>query len=370
MKRLIILSAVVAVVSVSAAVAVALAVAGRGGDGSPAAQADLPPSQASTPPESKAAPEAKTKAKAKKKAAPASAPEPATEPAEEAPIVVSRPAAGTRVGNPLTVAGTANTFEAWVGVKVLDARGKQVAWTYTTATCGTGCRGTFSVRLSYDVTHEQEGLIVVFDDDPDGDGEPFYKVRIPVVLTPGVPAIWPVSSRLELARAEAGYAAGHQSWLGDPAAVARGYLGDALGLDPVMGAYRAKDDLTGSVPYRAGSVRGTVHVRRLEGGSVWFVTSARSGRIGLAVSPLQSTIVVTVRSRPAGLVVVRAVTSRGDTVSTRARLGAGETGTLSLDLGSRPAAPVFVEVRHRDEAGATAVGAFRVDRGFATVRML
>ena len=57
-------------------------------------------------------------------------------------IDVDKPAAGDRVTSPVTVSGNANVFEANVTVEMLDAKGKVVGKTFTTASCGTGCRGT------------------------------------------------------------------------------------------------------------------------------------------------------------------------------------------------------------------------------------
>ena len=100
-------------------------------------------------------------------------------------ILVERPQTGQRVGNPVTVAGTANVFEANVTVVVLDSRGHEVGRTFTTATCGTGCRGRFRVTVPYEVTEEQRGTILVQDDDAAGTGTPPHQVRIPVTLTTG-----------------------------------------------------------------------------------------------------------------------------------------------------------------------------------------
>jgi hypothetical protein len=100
------------------------------------------------------------------------------------PIVVNRPTAGARVSSPVLVSGDANVFEANVSIEVLDASGKVVGKTFTTATCGTGCRGTFSVRVPFKVTTEQRGTIVVHDDDAAGTGTPPHIVRIPVRLAP------------------------------------------------------------------------------------------------------------------------------------------------------------------------------------------
>ena len=99
-------------------------------------------------------------------------------------IVVTQPVPGQRVTSPVTVAGTANVFEANVTVEVLDAKGAVAGKTFTTATCGTGCRGSYSVDVTYKVAKEQQGTIVVHDDDAAGTGKPPHEVRIPVTLAP------------------------------------------------------------------------------------------------------------------------------------------------------------------------------------------
>ena len=99
-------------------------------------------------------------------------------------ILVVSPQIGERVGSSVTVSGSANVFEANVSVEVVDASGKVVGSTFTTATCGTGCRGTFSVDVPYEVASATRGLIIVHDDDAAGTGTPPHEVRIPVVLTP------------------------------------------------------------------------------------------------------------------------------------------------------------------------------------------
>jgi hypothetical protein len=98
-------------------------------------------------------------------------------------ILVVDPQIGERVANPVVVQGTANVFEANVTVEIVDANGSVVGSTFTTATCGTGCRGTFSVEVPYEVPSATHGLIVVHDDDAAGTGTPPHEVRIPVVLT-------------------------------------------------------------------------------------------------------------------------------------------------------------------------------------------
>jgi germination protein M len=99
-------------------------------------------------------------------------------------ILVSSPTPWAEVSNPVTVAGSANVFEANVTVRILDEQNREIAHTFTTATCGTGCRGTFSVAVPYEVDDRQQGVILVQDDDAAGVGKPPHEVRIPVILTP------------------------------------------------------------------------------------------------------------------------------------------------------------------------------------------
>jgi hypothetical protein len=98
-------------------------------------------------------------------------------------ILVESPSIGERVDNPVTVSGTANVFEATVSLRILNARGKEIARTFTTATCGTGCRGDYSVSVPYGVDREQPGIIEVFESSAEN-GRPINVVRVPVTLTP------------------------------------------------------------------------------------------------------------------------------------------------------------------------------------------
>src|SRR5919197_3856571 len=99
-------------------------------------------------------------------------------------ILVTSPAEGVTVTNPVTVSGSANVLEANVTVEILDASGNVVGNGFTTATCGSGCRGSFTITLSYDVSKTQKGEIVVHDDDAAGTGTPPHEVHTPVVLQP------------------------------------------------------------------------------------------------------------------------------------------------------------------------------------------
>ncbi len=98
-------------------------------------------------------------------------------------ILVSRPAIGARVPATVTVAGTADVFEAALTVRIINAKGRLLARQHITATCGTGCRGTYSVMLPYHVRRAQAGTIVIFDSG--GRIAHPHIVRVPVRLSAG-----------------------------------------------------------------------------------------------------------------------------------------------------------------------------------------
>src|ERR671923_73469 len=56
-------------------------------------------------------------------------------------IVVKQPVSGEEVVSPVTIAGTADVFEATVHMRVLDSGGLEVAGGFTPATGGAGLRG-------------------------------------------------------------------------------------------------------------------------------------------------------------------------------------------------------------------------------------
>jgi len=78
-------------------------------------------------------------------------------------IFVDRPAWGASLGNPGTVSGLANVFEAAFTVELRDGGGRTIATRSVTASCGTGCWGTFSTSLAYTVGTAQWGTLRVFD---------------------------------------------------------------------------------------------------------------------------------------------------------------------------------------------------------------
>jgi len=98
-------------------------------------------------------------------------------------IFVDRPAYGAAIGNPARVTGNANVFEAQFRMAVLDRAGKTLVDAPVMATCGTGCRGTFSVTLDYAVAKAQWGTLRVYDPS-EKDGTPEDIRDYPVWLVP------------------------------------------------------------------------------------------------------------------------------------------------------------------------------------------
>ncbi|HXD70560.1 MAG TPA: GerMN domain-containing protein [Gaiellales bacterium] len=97
-------------------------------------------------------------------------------------ILVSRPAIGARVPAAVTVAGSADVFEAALTVRVLNERGRLLARRHILASCGTGCRGRYSVSIPYTVLRRQPGTIVIFDSGGGSVAHP-HVVRVPVKLS-------------------------------------------------------------------------------------------------------------------------------------------------------------------------------------------
>lgn len=114
-------------------------------------------------------------------------PEPSPEPSDgvKPAIVVRTPVAGDEIVSPVTVAGTADVFEATVSIRILDANGQELAAAFATATCGTGCRGKYSAEVFFFTEERQDGTIEVFESSA-ADGSPLNLVSVPVELVPGI----------------------------------------------------------------------------------------------------------------------------------------------------------------------------------------
>lgn len=99
------------------------------------------------------------------------------------PIWVNRPAWGGVLANPATIGGFANAFEATFQVRLLDGDRRTLAQGPVTATCGTGCWGTFEVSVPYTVPRAGWGSLQVFEFSA-ADGSEVNLTEYPVWLTP------------------------------------------------------------------------------------------------------------------------------------------------------------------------------------------
>lgn len=95
-------------------------------------------------------------------------------------ILIESPLPGDAVQSPVRLRGTANVFEATVSIEVRDESGEVVLETFTTATSGTGTRGTFATELSLPDT-SGKATIVAFEASAE-DGRPLHAVEVPVTL--------------------------------------------------------------------------------------------------------------------------------------------------------------------------------------------
>jgi len=116
--------------------------------------------------------------------APSASATPSASPSGPPAIVVDSPLPGDELLSPITVRGTANVFEASVSIRILGATGEVLAAINTQATCGSGCRGTFSSPLAFYTPFRQSGTIEVFEVSA-VDGSAINVVSVPVTLVPG-----------------------------------------------------------------------------------------------------------------------------------------------------------------------------------------
>lgn len=111
---------------------------------------------------------------------PTPSPSPAGPPAA---IVVSEPSPGDTVTSPVHISGTADVFEAQVSWSVFDANGHEIAGGATVASCGSGCRGDYSIDAPFSVTEQQAGTVEVYESSAK-DGSRIHAVDILVTLKP------------------------------------------------------------------------------------------------------------------------------------------------------------------------------------------
>ncbi|CAN5482596.1 hypothetical protein BH20ACT23_BH20ACT23_16610 [soil metagenome] len=98
-------------------------------------------------------------------------------------IIVDRPLGESEVQSPAKLAGTANVFEANVSIRIVTSDGEALAETFTTATCGSGCRGDFSEDVEFDVEEPTEATVQVYEESAET-GKRINMIEVPVTLVP------------------------------------------------------------------------------------------------------------------------------------------------------------------------------------------
>ena len=103
---------------------------------------------------------------------------------DQAPaITVDSPERYDLVTSPVTIAGTANVFEATVSMRIVDAEGKLLSEGFDTATCGSGCRGDYRKKMTFEAGQQQLGYVEVYEASAE-DGSAIHVIRVPVFLSP------------------------------------------------------------------------------------------------------------------------------------------------------------------------------------------
>ena len=95
-------------------------------------------------------------------------------------ILIESPLPGDTVTSPIRLRGTANVFEANVSIEVRDGTGTVVYEAFTTATSGTGTRGTFDTTLPLQ-DFQGPMTIIAFEASAE-DGRPLHVAEVPVTL--------------------------------------------------------------------------------------------------------------------------------------------------------------------------------------------
>jgi hypothetical protein len=98
-------------------------------------------------------------------------------------IMIESPAFGGLAGVPLAATGTANVYEATVSAALADENGLTLWEGFTTATCGSGCRGDWELEIPYDVAYPQWGSLTVWEESAE-DGRRINVREHRVRLTP------------------------------------------------------------------------------------------------------------------------------------------------------------------------------------------
>ena len=97
-------------------------------------------------------------------------------------ILVESPAVGDAVSSPLSIEGTANTFEATFDAEVRGQDGSLLVRRVVTATSGSGTRGTFRAELTFHPAAGTTTVELVVYEPSAATGAPLHVVRVPLRL--------------------------------------------------------------------------------------------------------------------------------------------------------------------------------------------
>jgi germination protein M len=97
-------------------------------------------------------------------------------------ILVEAPLPGETVTSPIRAAGTADTFEATVNYTLTDPNGSVLQEGFTTATSGSGARGTFSAAIAYPAGSAGAAMLSVYEVSAK-DGSHINVITVPLHLT-------------------------------------------------------------------------------------------------------------------------------------------------------------------------------------------
>jgi hypothetical protein len=99
-----------------------------------------------------------------------------------AAITVTSPAPGTTVPSPVVFKGTANVNEGTVYIQLRRPTGAVLSRTYVTATCGTGCTGTFAGHLAAPAGFHGPAVLHLFEASA-ADGSDLHGVDVRITVS-------------------------------------------------------------------------------------------------------------------------------------------------------------------------------------------
>jgi hypothetical protein len=85
------------------------------------------------------------------------------------------------VASPISFSGTADVTEGTVSVQLRGSDGSVLASSYVTATCGSGCRGSFSGHVAAPQGYHGVATLRFFEASAE-DGSALHVVEVPVTV--------------------------------------------------------------------------------------------------------------------------------------------------------------------------------------------